>query len=223
MSTKLTFLKRINNNITLTAFGYVRQMQLALKLCDIPMRVSYLCLAFYHHGEYFATTDKDTELSVDKMTISNKSRTNTIARCKGYQIIESEAEMIAKWTVKINNIGVKKSGTDGNITIGLVNGTVAQLPPEKHFSFSNTGNRSLLYQPFEAFAGDICKFVSGDELTIILNAPKRTIKVQKNNESKLRCLFKNIHKASDICYKLCVILRGQNDSVKLVDFKVEYI
>ena len=53
MTASLKQLKQINEKTKMSVFGYVKEMQLKLSLCNVPTMISYLCLAYHSHGEYF--------------------------------------------------------------------------------------------------------------------------------------------------------------------------
>eukprot|EP01084_Bolivina_argentea_P155474 270927_1 len=182
----LKHLKQVNNKIKFCVFGYVRQMELELKLANIPMIASYLCLVYYYHNEYFAVVDEYIQISNDKMTISRPSgsaykrisTTNAI----GNQVIKSDEDMIATWTFKINEVTCGVYGKQ--IDIGFrsteikTDNILASFGVYIDGVFGNKGNGTLIE--------DIKKWTDRlvaprDELRIIFNTQKNTIIFTKNN------------------------------------------
>ena len=96
--------KSIKKDTRFTVFGYVRQNENKLSLyCNIPSMISYLCLSYYHHGEYFEKAGDDIQISNDKMTATKVTQEyNWDNTAYGKTWIDSSVDQIVEWKFKIN-------------------------------------------------------------------------------------------------------------------------
>ena len=99
-------LKRYNSKLKYTVSGYIRRQNSSLSLySSIPEMISYICLAFYSHGEYLSNPGDKIRISDDQMTISRIdnefnvlcSFTKQLA-ATGCIIIDSTIDQVARWT-----------------------------------------------------------------------------------------------------------------------------
>ena len=99
-------LKSIKKDTRFTVFGYVRQNENKLSLyCNIPSMISYLCLSYYYHGEYFEKAGHDIQISNDKMTVTKVTQEcNWDNAAYGKTWIDSSIDQIVKWKFKINTL-----------------------------------------------------------------------------------------------------------------------
>eukprot|EP01084_Bolivina_argentea_P299913 517020_1 len=104
MAIYLKELKQINNRTKHSVFGYVREMHDKLSLPNVPILISYLCLSYYYHNEYFAKSGDEVEILNDKMSIkkiAGHCDYNNTTYCNTW--IESTSNKIAKWTLKFQS------------------------------------------------------------------------------------------------------------------------
>ena len=97
-------LKQIDNRFKYAVFGYVRSMEPQLSHYNVPVLISYICLSYYYHNEYFAKKGDNVELSNNNMTV-NKLNVGWNNTTYGNIWIESDIDQIAKWTFKLSSNG----------------------------------------------------------------------------------------------------------------------
>eukprot|EP01084_Bolivina_argentea_P155473 270925_1 len=221
----LKHLKQVNNKIKFCVFGYVREMELELKLANIPMIASYLCLAYYYHNEYFEFVNEYIHTSNDKMTISRPAATynrTSTTNAIGNQVVKSNEDMIATWTFKINEVTPWVYGKQ--IDIGFRS---TEIKTDNIFPlfgvymngvFANKGNGTLI----ENITTWTDRLVAPrDKLGIIFNTQKNTIILTKNNGILLT--IKDVNLGPNDAYKMFVNLYEDDASVTLVDFNVQLL
>eukprot|EP01084_Bolivina_argentea_P037165 68717_1 len=203
MSHSLNHLKSINTDIKYTVFGYIRECE--TKLClhtNIPIMVSYICLSYYFHGEYFDKCSNDIVISNSTNTItkkeghnSNNSINNIVsAWCNttyGKLWIESDIDQIAKWTLKLNHCGI-------NTFIGLmskdnrINSNCSTSKDKPYYAVFHAGSTDYNDNTC-VYNNNMVTFKNGDIMIFILNTQKRCISIQKNNDVQF-CIYENIQK-----------------------------
>ena len=104
----MSSLKKVKLTTQMTkdrVFGFVRRIEQALESYrNIPVIISYLCLAYYSISEYFDKARTDCfKITDDKLTITN------IKKCIDEkhtifmkQWIDSQCDLICEWLFKIN-------------------------------------------------------------------------------------------------------------------------
>ena len=99
-------------------FGYVRENEITLSLtCTIPTVISYLCLCYFTHGEYFEKAGNDVSVSDNQMTITKMHQDcNWLNTVYGKVWTKSHIPQIIKWTLKIDKI---VDPSDHNIYFGI--------------------------------------------------------------------------------------------------------
>ena len=207
-------LKDMDTRWKFIVFGYIRQKENELSLYNVPSMISYLCLKFYFHGEYFTKCTGNLKISNDKMSV------NAFKNLVGYldQVvygnlwIDSLSNCIARWTFKINknNIRIIVSSTE---ELGS-----SQKDRSPYYFFGKGLSGSYQDQPSPGFSQSTASaFTIRDVMTLTLNTKEASISLQKKDKSAL-IMFKNIKTGQDIKYKLATSLVKEGDSITLIDF-----
>eukprot|EP01083_Nonionella_stella_P304168 1055804_1 len=97
--------------------SFIRRMQSELCIDNVPMLVQYLCLMYYHHGEYLQVWDNQMQISKDRMTVRRDTPTSLIdsdvfdfqgvtsQTAIGQTRVNANEDVLVKWVLKINDIG----------------------------------------------------------------------------------------------------------------------
>ena len=232
MAAFLKRLKSIKQDTKLTVFGYVRQNENKLSLfCNVPAMVSYLCLSYFFHGEYFEQAGDDIQISNDKMTITKISNTNDWYNTSyGKKWIDSAIPQIVEWKFKINEM------VDGySIFLCLVskdnrsNDDCNRKDDYPNYGFSANGRAAVNSQ--RAYKSTNWKiglsekdyhYHEGDVISMILNTKSRVINFQKQGGEEVTVIG-NITINKDIKYKMAISIQCHLCSVSLIDFKCDLI
>ena len=221
MSLALSDLKKINNKHQFLVFGFIRNQQNNLSLSIIPPIISYLCLGFYYHGNYFSKyPTENIKASDDGMTITcyNESYDQGIDKYY-YNMaytkiwIESMSDKIAKWKIRINKcverILFRIVSVEENIGITT-----------SPYGFTNRG-AAYSYGKGKFIPRDKLRFEQGDIVTIILNTKDASIATERNGDhDNIKMIFTGIETGDDLKYKLAFNLYKTNDSVTMLDFEL---
>ena len=226
MSSFLKQLKSIRPDIKFTVFGYVRQSENELSLfCNVPSMISYLCLSYYFHGDYFEKAGDDIQISNDKTTITKISeKYNWFNTSYGKTWIESSIPQIVEWKFKINK---KESGC--SICLCLVscdnrlNFDCCLMFDAPNYGFRGD-NRAWIHchgakakKYYHNF-----QFKEGYVVSMILDTKERCLYFKKNGKQKV-LFVTNMKIGSTIKYKMAVSLREKRNSISLIDFKCHFI
>ena len=232
MAAQMNQLKHINDAIKYCVFGYVRSFESLLTLIDgnkqIPVLISYLCLIYYYHGEFFLKCGDDIKISENKqMIIKESSICGYNNTSYGSTWIKSNDNLICKWSLFINDINDKKTTSVGNIWIAIVskddkiNNDCSTDNDRPNYSFSNNIHVFLCGKGSTV---NMVKFNKNDHIEIILNTKLKTISFKRINfDNDYVVIFKDIEKHEKIKYKLAIQLYSKNDSVTINDFKCKQI
>ena len=226
MSSLFRKLQSIDKDTKSTVFGYIRQTEDELSLyCIVALRISFLCLSYYHQGEYFEKAGDDIKISNDKLTITkilnDKSWYNTTY---GKTWINSGVSQIVKWKFKVN----KMKGIDC-ICLCLVSSDNRLNKdcnhPDDKLTFPNFGidSAGFLYIRQDPVSRDYFpyrekyKFHQGDIISMILDTQSKELYFKRNEGDKL-ILIQNIPTDSKINYKMAISLKNTMSSISLIDF-----
>ena len=194
-------LKSINNRYKFAVIGYLREKEKEIAIINIPSMISYLCLQFYFHGEYFSIHTGNIHVSSDKMSATLKTKVSPYPWVYGKIWIESLSNSIATWTFKINGLLMK---------MGISSSEDSDERPYYHFfNIGHSFQHDCKHQP--------PMFAEQDIMKLTLNTTKGTITLQKNEEDAIE-MFENIQKGQDIKYKFGVALFNRDNSITLIDF-----
>eukprot|EP01084_Bolivina_argentea_P254612 428071_1 len=226
----MSSMKRIKNvdaHSKYCVFGYIREMELNLKLPTIPLLISYICVSYFYEPEYFSKARPDCfKISENKLTITNIKTTNDNTHtvyC--HKWTNSMSNSIVKWTFVING---KKQDTDSD---GIFFGFVTQENKGSILcDFSSNRelpNYAIGHNGTKFFGSAICNteasygFDEKDEIEYTLNLKNASISSNINNANDL-ILFNNIERSGDINYKMVVQMPAKGDSVTLKKFYIAY-
>ena len=206
-------------------FGYVRDMEITLKLTEITEYIIHIILGFYFNYEYFASYLKEHfEVSPDKLTITNIKKVD-FRRHTIYlnHWIASTSKCIARWTFKINSF---QPIAMTEMYFGLVS---SQQAPNEDFAtieqqhvpnycIANSGSRypngksiGTIGQSFKIKEGDIVTF------TLDLIVGTWNGKIHDKTDT---LIINDVEISEDIKYKLAVQIRQQGSSITLLDYNL---
>ena len=179
--------------------------------------IHYLCLQFYFHGEYFAKSDNNSEISNDKMIAKELSKCNDFyAAIYGKLSIDSMSNSIATWTFKLLQLHNERDGS--GIRIFLLTDEL-RSGKSTHFYFYNNGKS--YGNPLSPFRYSLFhkppKFETGDIIKLTLDTKDALIKLQKNNDEEVT-IFKDIQREINIKYKIGIRLLEKNNAIEIIDF-----
>ena len=225
MGLKLKQLKQINNKTRNSVFGYVRRIEKNNKLSSaIPDMISYLCLQYYSHGEYFKKSDKNIKITNERMTIERKVRYAGFADSSafGKMLIDSNMNQIVQWTLKINLMGINNEG-DACFTIGITSNAKIWHKGTKGaaYAFKDTGNTIYKYdgEVTEIDKIDYDKIKHNDEIILTLNTKKREIRYKKKNHYASFGIY-CIDRKQGLKYFLALLVASPHTVVTLTDFSI---
>ena len=245
MASFLKQMKCIKQDIKFTVFGYIRQNENNLSLfCNVPSMISYLCLSYYFHGEYFEKVANDVNVSNDKMTITKISNTNNWKNTSyGKTWIDSIIPQIVEWKFKINKM---LTGASGGIFLCVVSmdDRLNEDCNEKknikidypNYGFNSNGFTSVNDSNGAHKSGEwkwynfpslmekkwSNHYYEGDIMSMIINTKSRVIYFQKQGGTKVP-VIENITISKDTKYKMAVSFYYNSCSVSLIDFKCDLI
>ena len=217
MSLKL--LSKIDKRTKDAVYGWIRNKEKQLKLCNVPSMLKALCILYYRNDEIFhLISDNGIKLSENKKIIANICEFNAYNNSNfGINEILSESKAIYVWSLRIIKQSVQRQRNDG-ITIGIsskyaVNEDVMRWS-EPFYAFwegkkgSNNewGNYSARYR-------------DGDEVSMHLDLVKAEIKLIINRKDQ-GVAFTDVKQSTSIKYRLLVCLSGKNDCVEITDFTI---
>ena len=221
-------LKFIKLETKLTVFGYVRQCETRLVLfSNVPTIVTYLCLSYFHHGEYFEKVPNVIQLS-DEMTLTKLVAGNLYSNASYGKIwIESHIPQIARWKFKFKlsfefsyiyiclvshekpvNVQPAMPGDKPSYALGLCNYCDIIANDE------SSKITQIKYQCIE--------WKAEDEISLVLDTKKAHIYFQRNDQ-EIFGIIHNITVMRDIKYKIAISIVEQSDSIRLTDFKLQYL
>ena len=219
MGPKLRQLKQINNKTRDSVFGYVRKIEERNKLsCSIPKMISYLCLQYYSHGEYFQKCEGNIKIINDKMAITrNVEYPGFSDSCSfGKMLIESNVNQIVRWTFKISLSTVDNKG-DVWLDIGIL------YDKEKTYAFRDTGDTIYKYDGSDHVDGidqiDYDAIKHNDEIILTLDTKKREIRYKKKNHYASFGIY-CIAKRHDVRYKLGLCVASLHTVITLTNFVI---
>eukprot|EP01084_Bolivina_argentea_P037161 68704_1 len=233
MATTLKQLKQINDHTKRSVFGYVREIQEKLSLPNIPILISYLCLSYYYHNEYFAKSGNEVEISNNRMTITkikgNMDYKNT-TYCNTW--IQSTSNKIAKWTFKTNN---KCDGDGMAIYICFVSNyddktncdcSLRELKYMPNYGFDPKDEYdTLMYDNGESTSEMNKPIDCSKQFTIILNLEDKFIGYQYNSNDEvirdINYIVEDIQTGDDIKYKLAINIYETGCGISLIDFDLQ--
>ena len=96
-------LLKVDNSTKYTVFGYVRKIETnQSSFHSIPTIVSYLCLQYFWHHEYFDKCGHQLEISNNRTSVTKvHSGIGWMNSCYGKTWIQSDINQIATWTFSI--------------------------------------------------------------------------------------------------------------------------
>ena len=222
--------KSIKQDTKFTVSGYIRQNEKKLSLfCNVPDMISYLCLLYYFHGEYFEKTGDDIRISKNKMRVTKIVNNNNFRNTSyGKTWIESTVQQMVQWKFKIDKIVYPV----GDIYICLVS-TDNRLNQDcndknrdkPNFAIGSPGWVIVNGDEYEikCYVGaNLVKYGENDIISMILDTKHRQLCFKRNDGNKIT-LVKCIKIDSDIKYKMAVSLRSKGDSISLIDFQRDLI
>ena len=235
MSTLLKQLKSIKQDTKLTVFGYVRQNENNLSLfCNVPSMISYLCLSYYFHGEYFEKGGDDIQISDDKMTITKKTSTqkNWNNTSYGKTWIDSSIPQIVEWKFKIHTM--RQANMSIFISLVSCDNRLNEDCNEQvnKCDYPNYGFSAYRSITIRQKTGDIANRIvyrkngiylhEGDVLSMILDTKEKAIYAETEGKCKVN-LISNITINKDTKYKMAVSIRRPTYSLSLIDFKCDLL
>eukprot|EP01084_Bolivina_argentea_P037159 68702_1 len=222
MATTLKQLKQINDHTKRSVFGYVREIQEKLSLPNIPILISYLCLSYYYHNEYFSKSGHQIEISNDKMSIkkiTGDCNYKNTTYCNTW--IQSTSNKIAKWTFKTNKYC---EDINGGFYICFVSNyddkinedcSVYELKYMPNYAFYPTCDEVIVFDNDQG--EDVMdEYIDlSKQFTIVLNLKQKTIGYESSN------IIKNIEIGNDIKYKLAINIYETGCGISLIDFDLQ--
>jgi len=211
----------INTRSGHTVSGFFRQCADTHSLSTtIPVMLTYLCLYYYFHGEFFEKCGQDLQIQHSRMTITRIKNPKKGYGSKysntgyGKLWIPSDLNKIATWTLTMNNVQKK-------MFIGLVSQDSRQdedffvYKDKPMYYISNKGHRDFHDSKYRRGNGPKPKkFKLGNKISLTLNTQKKTIMVNDV------LIFEAIDTGNDIKYKIAVSITEKDDSITLIDFEM---
>eukprot|EP01084_Bolivina_argentea_P069023 125643_1 len=221
MSKAFKKLQRIDKNIKYIVFGYIRECEQQLNLSsNVPPMISFMCLLYHFHGEYFQNTGNDINMSTDRAIITKiENPKHGIWSNVSYtkQWIDSDTNLLVKWTLKVHDRGhVYFCVVSSDKRLNKICATNKDQP---NYSFGVPRSIEACDPNCKKSLSDNIPWFDAMELiTLILDTKNRCISVQKNDE-KAHCIIKNIVKRKGVRYKIAVSIASPNCSVSLINFE----
>eukprot|EP01084_Bolivina_argentea_P306169 529009_1 len=224
MMSRLKQTKLIDNEIKYVVLGYIRKCEHKLNLfTSFPTMLSYICLSYYSHGEYFETCGSDIYIeSNDRTIITNQQisstsphhfrRSESISYCK--MLIESNTNQIVTWTLQLHHTTIEAC-------IAVISNN-----PSLSYGFDSIGNIAKwecgILKEFYYSCPNI-RFTAGDKIMVILNTYNRSLSMRKNEDKNVHCILVGIEKHEMIKYRLAVTLPCLSASISMIDFTCQTI
>ena len=218
---QMKYLKSIHNKTQFTVAGYIRQIQTALSLDNLPPLIMYLCLSYFYLGEYLEKAGDDLTISEDQMTVTKcKNSKSWENNAYGKLWIDSDVDQIAKWKLRIDEIN-KMAGAC--IFLAIVSrddqpnmncSDYLRIQDKPNFGIGNDAEICINDDNTKE-SGEEILFGKGDIITITINTVERNICYEMGD---VRFWMKGIPRSENIKYKLAISLYTDLDSVSLLEF-----
>ena len=213
MSAFLKQLVNIEKKTKYTVYGWVRELEKALKLSNIPDLVTAVCILYLGDNETFEIVSASLKLSDDKKVIT-KCRDDTMDYCAyGCIKISSTSDVICRWNIKLNHMDrYLRVGVSSQCDILKYKMLMTNLTGYNYF-YDNDGSR---YNG-ETWSYGLKRSLPNDVVSVYLDLTKKEVAFYVNDQ-KQDIICPDIVVAEDIEYRLFVSLVEQGDSVQILDF-----
>ena len=213
-------LAKIDKRYKYAVYGWIREAEHQLQLINVPLMISSICLLYYYEEELFNILEKDIQISTDKKCITKiRNHRSWSNNSYGINTLDSDSDIVYQWDLKI------MKSHSSYIHIGIS----SKIQPNLYWRIDNTqcaGSKSYMvwemglsccHSSVEWSKNGI-EFGEGNIVSIILDLSKAEMRIALDGEDK-GVVFRNIDKGRDIKYRLAVSLYGQDDSVRILNFK----
>lgn len=221
MSSLIKKLSKIDIKTKYGVYGWVRNAEKELKLSNIPLLVSSICILYYHEEEIFARCGKTVTLSADKKHITGGYAWDNVN--VGNNVIDSMTDSIYEWTMT--------STSKDTIVVGIT--SVSNIDCNKvkfwfEYGEEDGHNYLLCSRPsltwknekwYDCNQSNWKKYgaTERNKIKICLDLKQQILRFNVNGEDKdVSC--DQIVRGKDIKYRLVVSL-CHGVSVRLIDFK----
>ena len=206
MAASFKHLNSIDDKTKLSVFGYILQLQKELLLDNIPPLISYLCLAYYHNGQYFETAGDGLKINEQYLIYEDHEEDNWKT---GYGI-ECISQGRHEWKIKVLEFAF-------DIMIGVSSDTkhcdnsFIKKRNTHSYAYSAAGYKND--KVTDSYYGD--KFVSDDIIGVHLDIEDGSVSFSKNGKN-MGVAFKDV--PSDKTWRLAVGLSDHHDQVKIMSY-----
>ena len=223
----LKLLSKIDERTKDAVRGWFREHEKMLKLRNVPMMISAICILYFRKDEIFDSfNDKYLELSKNKKCVSRNNYHNTnqrrvfFADCYGINEIQSTNKGKYEWNLRMYGdeyfriyVGISSYRATA-INLYEMNDGYGYAFTAFGFKISKEGKNKLKRSDRQAF-----RFQGGDKISLCLNLYTRQLNIKINDDVYRQSVFDDIKQGKDIKYKLIVSLAHDNQKVQIEDFK----
>ena len=205
---------KIDSKTKYTVYGWIREVENALKVTNIPTTISNICIIYYRDDECFdkiepgITAKKNNKIvTVDCMTGDN------FIFSFGKIGISSTTEVVCQWDIKIRSKNTTQLFMYKSIIFGVAS-VNSGLINHKTKNFYETDGSIFGYK-----TGWNDAYVSGiyDVISVHLDLKKRNVKFFVNGKLQKNEIHP-IEIGDDVKYRLMVGMQQELDSVEILRY-----
>ena len=203
MAALIKQIKNVPKRKQLIVSGYVHEIEkLSSNTCSIPILITNWCILFSRDEDYFISGHEFIKLSNNKKTITKYGENGWKHLIKGYQIISSDSNFIAKWKILIDHNINKTSSRFGpfSVWIGLID-----TEKDIVYNLLHCNNQEMIQK--------------GDIITFILDLKENKIKYQINNGDIN--IFQKLCLKRKIKFRFGANLWNIGNSISMIDFQID--
>ena len=198
-----------------TVYGWVRNQEKILKLTNVPVMISSICIMYYRKEEIFEIAAEHIKVSKNKRIITN-TVSEGFAHCNVYGGIQISADndnkKIYEWKLRMNKMtyccgfGIASEIYLGRFAI-------------EHWQYMyRQGGRILDHDEFTGYRENYGPTLKeGDIMKIELDLNRSQIKYLVNDQD-LGIAYKDIIRGEDIKYRLCASVGLEETEVEIISF-----
>ena len=219
MSSFFKTLNKIDERTKHSVYGWMREAERELNLCNIPMLVKSICILYFRDDEMFEVIGDGTMTDKTNKRITKINQHDWENASYGYVKIPSMNQCIYQWDMKINYVSNNYDLTIGISSKSRSNEDIATERDGSH-TYAYIGDGEKVSSSFVStnWTKYGTKLKDNDKLTMHLNLKNGQLTYFINDLNQ-GIAFNNISQGKDITYRLAITLYGTGASVQILNFK----
>ena len=202
--------------------GYIRRIQIALKIANTPPLVLFICLQYSKNEDYFSTKNPSLSITDNGKTITKIGDVYGWGKFAiGTRDIDTTLDLMAIWTLKVNRCIKRGLG----IRFGLINpidNDGVRLIVEVYNSGTTRAGWGFKSIATEKVEDKLMIFGEGDTFQFIIDTKYEEIKFKRNNDKDIVLFRKASTKVLNCKCRFGVGLYRMDNSVTITDFEIAY-